>query len=350
MRTSVQPPSKSSLRRWVLWLALLSVGILVVFMLCLSVGAVAISPGQALRILVDHFWPLTPTWSQSEQIIVLHVRTPRILLAVCVGAALAVAGTIFQALLRNPLADPYVLGISGGAAVGVMLATMIGLNTMAFGLSPLPIAAFAGALSTILLVYQVARVEGALPTHTLLLAGVIVSAFCTAAMMFLSSVVSSDRLQGVLFWIMGDLGTAEFQLLAPVMVYLVIGCCLVYVQAWALNVMTLGEDTALQLGVEVERSKRLLFVLGSLITGAAVSLSGMIGFVGLIIPHMGRMLVGPDHRVLLPTAALLGGGLLMVADAVARSVIAPVELPVGVVTALVGAPWFIYLLRRRRVT
>jgi iron complex transport system permease protein len=350
MGTEVQTPGKSQSRRPTLWPALLSVAVVVVFIVCLAVGAVAIQPWQALRILVDHLWPLTPTWSQAEQTIILHVRAPRILLAACVGAALAVAGTIFQALLRNPLADPYVLGISGGAAVGVMLATMTGLNTMAFGLSSLPMAAFAGALSTILLVYQVARVEGVLPTHTLLLAGVIVSAFCTAVMMFLSSVVSADRLQGVLFWIMGDLGTAEFQLLAPVIVYLFIGCGLVYVQAWTLNVMTLGEDTALQLGIEVERSKRLLFVAGSLITGAAVSLSGMIGFVGLIIPHVGRMLVGPDHRVLLPTAALLGSVLLMIADTVARSVIAPVELPVGVVTALVGAPWFIYLLRRRRVT
>jgi iron complex transport system permease protein len=227
---------------------------------------------------------------------------------------------------------------------------MSGLNIIVFGLSPLPLAAFAGALLTVLLVYQIARFDDALPTQTLLLAGVIVSAFFTAIMMFLSSVVSSERLQGVLFWIMGDLGTTEYRLLMPAMVYLGVAAVLVYAQAWTLNVMTLGEDAASQLGVEVERTKRLLFVLGSLITGAAVSLGGMIGFVGLIIPHVGRMLVGPDHRVLIPTAALLGSALLMIADALARTVVAPVELPVGVVTALLGAPWFIYLLRQRRVT
>jgi iron complex transport system permease protein len=341
--------AKAAPDNWPLRLLLLGLGVVGVYLGCLSVGAVAISPWQALRILGDSVWPLTPTWDESERIIVLHVRAPRILLAACVGSALAVAGTIFQALLRNPLADPYVLGISGGAAVGAMLATMTGLNIIVFGLSPLPLAAFAGALVTILLVYHIARFEGALPTQTLLLAGVIVSAFFTAAMMFLSSVLSSERLQGVLFWIMGDLGTAEFRLLMPVLVYLGVGGVLVYTQAWTLNVMTLGEDTALQLGVEVERTKRRLFVLGSLITGAAVSLSGMIGFVGLIMPHVGRMLVGPDHRLLIPAAALLGGALLMVADTLARTVIAPVELPVGVVTALVGAPWFIYLLRRRRM-
>jgi iron complex transport system permease protein len=340
---------KPSHHRWLLWLCLLAVGGGGVFLGCLSVGAVPIGPWRALGILLDRLWPFAPTWSPTDQTIILHVRAPRVLLAGCVGAALAVAGTILQALLRNPLADPYVLGISGGAAVGAMLATMAGLNTAVLGLSPMPLAAFAGALLTIVLVYQVARVEGALPTHTLLLAGVIVSAFFTAVIMFLSSVVSPERLQSLLFWIMGDLGTSEVRLLGPVIVYLMIGGVLVYTQAWTLNVMTLGEETALQLGIEVERAKRMLFILGSLITGAAVSLSGMIGFVGLIIPHIGRMLVGPDHRVLLPIAAWLGGLLLMIADTLARTVIAPAELPVGVVTALVGAPWFIYLLRRRRV-
>jgi cobalamin transport system permease protein len=145
---------------------------------------------------------------------------------------------------------------------------------------------------------------------------------------------------------MGGLGTAEFRLLAPVIVYLAIACMLVYAQSWTLNVMTLGEETALQLGIKVERTKRRLFMLGSLITGTAVSLSGMIGFVGLIVPHVGRMLVGPDHRLLLPTAGLLGSALLMIADTLARSIIAPVELPVGVVTALTGAPWFIYVRGR----
>lgn len=145
---------------------------------------------------------------------------------------------------------------------------------------------------------------------------------------------------------MGGLGTAEFRLLAPVIVYLAIACMLVYAQSWTLNVMTLGEETALQLGIKVERTKRRLFMLGSLITGTAVSLSGMIGFVGLIVPHVGRLLVGPDHRLLLPTAGLLGSALLMIADTLARSIIAPVELPVGVVTALTGAPWFIYVRDR----
>jgi iron complex transport system permease protein len=172
----------------------LCVGVVGIFLGCLSIGSVPIGPWQALCILIDRFWPLTPTWAPSEQIIILHVRAPQILLAASVGAALAVAGTVFQALLRNPLADPYVLGISGGAAVGAMLATMAGLNTVVLSLSPLPLAAFAGALLTACLVYQVARLDEALPTNTLLLAGVIVSAFCTAAIMFFNAVIGSERL------------------------------------------------------------------------------------------------------------------------------------------------------------
>jgi iron complex transport system permease protein len=284
--------------------------------------------------------------SETEKTILFSIRLPRIIFAGLVGAALSVAGVVFQGLLRNPLADPYILGISGGAAVGAIIAILTGLNAFLFGIPGL---AFSGALLTIVLVYGIARTKKEIHSTTLLLAGVIVNAFFSAIIMFLISTTGDRNLHNVMFWLMGDLSLAEWKEIILTGFFFLTGFAVIYRYARHLNLIVTGEETAMHLGVNVEQTKKILLVAASLITGVAVSVSGIIGFVGLIIPHMMRMLLGSDHRLLLPSAALFGCSFLIVADTVARTIITPAELPVGVITALCGAPYFIYLLRRKAV-
>jgi iron complex transport system permease protein len=254
---------------------------------------------------------------------------------------------VLQALLRNPLADPFVLGISSGAAVGAVLAILVGVGSTFLGNYAVPGAAFGGALLTLLLVYFIARIGGRVPTQTLLLSGVIVSSFFSAIIMFLISATSNEKIYNVNFWLMGSLEYLASQSLGVMFLYLLVGGGVLFALARDLNLLALGEETASELGVEVERAKRIAFVFDSLITGAVVSVSGLIGFVGLVVPHLVRMIWGPDHRFLLPASALMGGILLVIADTVARTIVAPSEIPVGVVTAMGGAPFFVYLLRKK---
>jgi iron complex transport system permease protein len=281
--------------------------------------------------------------SSPDYTILFSVRLPRIILAAIVGAGLSTAGAVFQGLLRNPLADPYILGISGGAAVGAVLGIIAGVVFLPFGV---PVLAFAGSLITIVAVFGAAGRRRETQTGTLLLAGVIVNAFCTAAIMFLISTRAGSRLHGVMFWLMGDLGLADTGQILLGGVVLLVGCIVIYRNARALNLLIVGEDQALQLGVNVETVRRILFFAASFITAAAVSLSGLIGFVGLLVPHLIRMSFGSDFRLLLPASFLFGASFLVAADTLARTALAPTELPVGVITALCGAPFFIYLLRK----
>jgi iron complex transport system permease protein len=281
-----------------------------------------------------------------ETTILFSIRLPRILFAGVVGASLATAGVIFQSLLRNPLADPYILGISGGAAVGAIIGIMVGAGAVPFGISGL---AFLGSLVTIVLVFGVSGTRTDIQTNTLLLTGVIINAFFSAVILFLVSTSSDDHLHSVLFWLMGDLSFAEGKEVLFTGLFLMVGFLIMIIHARDLNLIVTGEETAMQLGVDVEKTKKILFVAASMVTAVAVSVSGTIGFVGLIIPHVLRLILGPDHRLLLPTSILFGGTFLVAADTIARTVMAPVELPVGVVTALCGAPYFLYLLRRRAV-
>lgn len=279
-----------------------------------------------------------------------QVRLPRVLLAAVLGGALSVAGIVFQALLRNPLADPYVLGVSAGASVGGTAALLLGLGGSAGLLAGLgaPAFAFLGALAALVLVERLATIDGHLAVPTLLLVGVIVNATAGAAILFLQSVASLEELHAVVYFLMGQvpsLGLGRVSLLAG---GVLAASALLLVFARDYNALSLGEETALQLGVEVERVKRRTFLAGSLLTALAVSTAGMIGFVGLIVPHALRLLVGPDHRRLLPAGLLAGGTLLVLADLGARLVARPTELPVGVLTALLGGPFFLYLLRARR--
>jgi len=333
-----------NLRKVVLISLILVFVFVIVAILSISLGTADIGLMKIFRGIFG--WVSDPVrgWTDTDRVIVFQVRLPRIILAGIVGAALSVAGVVFQSLFRNPLADPYILGISSGSAVGAILAIISGA-----GLSflSIPAASFCGALLTIMLVLGIARTGYRFQTNTLLLAGVIVGSFFSAIIMFLVSITQDERLHSIIFWLMGDLSLSKYNEIIIVTPFVIVGCLIIYLHAHPLNLIVTGEETALQLGVEVERVKRLLLITASLITGVVVSVSGVIGFVGLIVPHMMRMVFGSDHRLLLPASGLFGLSFMVVADTIARIVIAPVELPVGVITAIFGAPFFIYLLRRK---
>ncbi|HWT80191.1 MAG TPA: iron ABC transporter permease [Candidatus Acidoferrum sp.] len=320
-------------------------GILVFgFLLSVMVGSVRIAPREVVRALFAG-----GRESQDPAVAVIRqIRLPRAMLGGMVGAALALAGLGFQAISRNPLADPAVLGVSSGASFGVTIATLLGLAGPFGNPAIVTVFAFAGALLAAISVYAIARVDGRLPITTLLLSGVITGLFFTSCVMLLTALLASGELQGVVFWLMGNLAPVGGRTLAILGLVLVLGIIILSRQAVRLNLLALGEEQALQLGVEAEQVKRSVFVAAALITGAAISTAGSIGFVGLIVPHAARLLLGPDNRRLIPAVALLGAAFLMLADLLARTVMAPAELPVGVITSFCGAPLFVYLLRSRK--
>jgi iron complex transport system permease protein len=279
--------------------------------------------------------------------VVLGLRLPRVLLAALAGAELAVAGAAFQALTRNPLADPAILGVAGGAALGAVLGQMAGLEGSLLAALGLSASAFLGALLAAGAVYVIAAGGGRLPVQTLLLAGVITGLFCSAAITLILSLADFARLGGILHWLMGSLGAVGYRPVVAMAAGGLLAGAALYAQARALNLLALGEEPALQLGVEAERVKRLTFVAAALLTGVVVAHTGPIGFVGLIVPHAVRMVVGSDNRVVLPVAAGAGAAFLVLADTLARVVVRPAELPVGVITAFCGAPFFVWLLRAR---
>lgn len=320
--------------------------LLLAALIALSTGAGEINIAPLIRCLLAICQGAGPVLDTTEETILFSIRLPRILLAGIVGAALSSSGVIFQALLRNPLADPYILGISGGAALGAVIGIMIGATFIPLGTTGL---AFLGALITIILIFGVSGTKSDHSQNTLLLTGVIINAFFSALIMFLVSISSSDRLHSVLFWLMGDLSLAEGYEIILTGVIMLAGFVVMFIQARPLNLLILGEETAMQLGVNTQKTKAILLVTASLVTAVAVSVSGTIGFIGLIIPHLLRLKFGADHRLLLPASILFGASFLIVTDTIARTVMAPVELPVGVVTALCGAPYFIYLLHRRAI-
>lgn len=312
-------------------------------LLLLAVGLVSLGIG-GVHLSLNQVWrSLAGSGADPQSItIVRDLRLPRIMLAALVGAALGVSGTVLQALLRNPLADPFVLGISSGAALGEILALWLG-GILA---SAAPLMAFGGALATTAWVYLLGRRGGRLASYTLVLAGVVTASFLSAVILFVLTLLSTRDVRGTAFWLMGDLSvvtSARLGVLTPAIVLAIVA---LYALSKHLNVLLLGDAEAAHLGVPVARVETAVFLLASLLTGLAVSVSGAIGYLGLLVPHVGRMIVGSDHRLLLPVAALGGAVTLVLADTLARTVIAPLELPVGAVTAVAGAPVFIYLLRR----
>ncbi len=308
-------------------------------LLAVTAGAAAIPIDDVIRALLGG-------GDATTRSIVLDLRLPRAALALVAGGALATSGAVFQALLRNPLAEPYILGVSGGAAVGAIGAIVLGATTLA---AAVPIAALAGALAAVLLVYRIAAgVGGALDTRVLLLAGVVIGAFCNALILLLLTLADVESFRSAVFWMMGSLAAARWHEVGLLTLYTLPGVALLIGLARPLNLLTLGEETATYLGTRTERVKLLAYGVSSLLVAASVALCGVIGFIGLIVPHALRMLWGSDHRLLLPAAFLGGGAFLLLADTAARVIAAPAELPVGVVTALIGVPLFILLLARSR--
>lgn len=285
--------------------------------------------------------------SDSSKAIILNIRLPRVLLGILVGASLASAGTAFQGMFKNPMADPYVIGISSGAALGASIAIVLGLSTSFFGISFISLFAFLGSLITVFMVYFIAKVKSKIPVTTLLLSGIALGQFFTAIMSFLMVIYTKD-MEKIIFWTLGSFSGKGWEPLIHISIPTIISIIILNFFSRDLNIILTGEQSAQSLGVEVEKVKMYILILSSFMTSMVVSVSGIIGFVGLIIPHIVRLIIGPDHRILLPASALVGGIFMIFTDTIARTIISPVEIPVGIITALFGGPFFIYLLRKKK--
>ena len=317
---------------------LLALILLAVIITNTAIGSTIISPLITAKILLANFFPMEHTWLDNYETIIIGVRLPRVLLAAFVGAALSTAGCAMQGLLKNPMADPYIIGMSSGAALGASIGFVLML--------PVQLMSFMMAVLAIFVVYNISKVGGKVPVDTLLLSGIAIGSLLSAITSMIIFLAQSPH--KIIFWIMGGLWNASWEELRITSLMIILGILVLYRYAWKLNVMLLGEEEAHHLGVDIEHVKRYVLVFSALITAAAVSVSGIIGFVGLIIPHIMRILVGPDHRILFPASTLMGAIFLVLCDTFSRTIMAPSELPVGVVTAMFGAPFFIYLLRKRR--
>ncbi|WNQ10234.1 iron ABC transporter permease [Paenibacillus aurantius] len=316
----------------------------------LSLGAGAVALPDVWRILLHHVPGLggfvTPDWAPAEEVIVWKVRFSRVVLAILVGASLALAGAGFQGVLRNPLADPYTLGVASGASVGAAFLILFGLQ-MAIGAFTVPAVAFLTGILTLAVVYRLASREGKAQTETLILAGVVVQSFLGAFVSFMVS-LSEKVINEIVYWLMGSLSMRGWDYSLILTPYLLVGAVVLIGYGRSLNLFALGERQASHMGVHVERTKLIVLSVSTLLTAAAVSVSGVIGFVGLVVPHLVRLVVGPDYRLILPISVLTGGIYVLWADTIARLALSPKEIPLGVVTALIGAPFFAYLLNKRK--
>ena len=335
-------------RRAAVWVGSLAAALLVTLPLGVSMGAAAIPPATVIRILGHHLvgLPQTGTWANAEDAIGWEIRVPRVLLGVIVGAGLAVSGMALQAMARNVLADPYLLGVTSGASTGAAAALLFGVGT-GFGASTLSVSAFAGALAGAAAVFVIARTGGRITSIRLMLAGVAVGYILYAATSFLVFASSSaEGARSVLFWLLGSLTLASWPLLAAAAPAVVLALAVLMMWGRRFDALAIGDDTALTLGVPPSRFRAQALLVVALCVGAMVAVSGSIGFIGLVVPHLARRCVGGSHRLALPVAALIGAGLLVWADVLARVVLQPQELPIGIVTAALGAPFLLVLIRR----
>jgi iron complex transport system permease protein len=314
--------------------------LVLIMCLCASVGTQKISLQKVLA------GPGEVAGENIDYEIFVGVRLPRVILAALVGAALACSGVVLQAILRNPLADPYILGISSGAGLGVITAIISGITWGFWGGSPIAVFAFAGALGTVWLVWCIGHFTGKSQVTSLLLAGVVINAFFSAMIMFLTSIAKSEQVHSTIFWLMGNITEKSLSVLGVSAACFLAGIFALFCISHRLNVLTLGEDEAKGLGVDTARTRVIAFGFAAFITAIAVSLSGLVGFVGLIIPHGVRLIFGPDHRQLLPLSAIIGSIFLIMADTIARVIVAPAQLPVGIITAIAGGPFFLVLLAK----
>ncbi len=343
--------------RWKIILLLLIVGLFATVLLSLNAGYAPIPFGNILAILGKQVPILnglidTSLVPASEFLIVLSLRLPRIIAGVVVGAALAASGVVYQGVFKNPMADSYILGVSAGAAVGATASILLGAGIVFSGFGIVQVAAFIGALLAMFLVYSISRVGSRVPVTTLLLNGIAINFFLYAVVYLMEIVASHDQLETIVSWLIGGFGQLTWIKIWAVLPFIIVGVVLSYFYARDLNLLAAGEDQAQHLGVNVEKTKKVLLVFASMVTAAAVSIGGLIGFVGLMVPHMTRIVIGPDHRILFPAATIVGAIYLVLCDALARVVTVPfgsvIELPVGIVTMLAGAPFFVILFRRKK--
>lgn len=324
---------------WFAWALALTIILLGVAILSFSIGSVNIPPAEIIKTI------LAGKGSAGYSIL-FDIRLPRIMLGLVIGGALSLAGVILQGMFRNPLVEPYTLGISGGAALGVCLNIVFKIHSAAGALT-LPLFGFLGAIMVILFVYALSIKRGILKVQGLLLSGVMISFICSSLIMLIMAVAQTEDLRGIVFWIMGSLEEPNWFLIKAAAAVSFFGLFASYLFCFDLNALILGEEEALHLGIDVEKTKRRLFILASLLTGFSVSVAGIIGFVGLVIPHFVRMIIGRDHRILLVASFLSGGAFLIFCDTIARTIISPLELPVGVITGILGGGVFLYALNRR---
>jgi iron complex transport system permease protein len=329
-----------------IWCILL---LIAAILLSAAIGAVSIPLSDVTRILVGKlpFIQITPTWPATYETILFDIRLPRTVLILLAGAALSGSGAAYQGLFRNPLADPYLIGVASGAGLGAVIAMALHWPATIFGALVIPIAAFCGALITVGVVYGLARVGRATPISTLILAGVAIGSFTTAITTFLM-LSSQVELRRAISWMLGGFAFGGWLPVVAILPYILIGLITLSLLGHPLNVLQFGDDQAQQMGLRVDRVKLVIVVAASLTTAAAVAFAGIIGFVGLAVPHVVRLLWGGDYRRLIPLSIIAGAALLLLADILARSLIAPQEVPLGVITALFGAPFFLWLLRRTK--
>src|SRR3972149_1537840 len=336
-----------TIRRWTSSVLIFStLSVLIVFIAMLF-GSEALRPYDVIRTLIETITGHHET--EISRTILFQIRLPRILLAAVVGGSLAAAGGVFQAILKNPLADPYVLGISSGAALGVLISLFTQINIMILSFTSTTLLAFAGAIITLYVVYKLSNINGRTPPQTILLVGVMVNAIIFAIILFLTLVIDSNQFYKIFFWLFGYISSPDYTSLAIISLFAIAGLIVLLTQAGSINLLTLGDDTAQTLGLDVERVKRRVFIACALLVAAGGSLCGPLGFLGIIVPHIVRLLLGYDYRIILPVSVIGGGIFLVIADTLARTVISPVEIPVGIITALCGGPYFIYLMRRKRI-
>lgn len=334
------------------WLYVISGGLLLgISLLGLFYSSVTVTVPTILHIILDK--TLNMGWltdiAKNEEMIIWNIRLPRVLLAFCIGASLALAGAAFQGLLRNPLADPYTIGVSSGASLGAVLVLFFQVSIVGLGSFTLPVVAILFGLISLLIVFGLVRLSSkSLAIETIILAGIIVSAFIGSLVSLIISLSDRESMTQIIYWLYGSVGMRGWSHIQLILPFMLIGSFILIYHYRELNALALGEDAADHIGVDVKKGKTFVLIGASLLTGAAVAVSGSIGFVGLVIPHLVRLVTGPNHRHVLPLSMLVGGAFLILADLMARTIIAPKELPIGVITALIGAPVFALLLIRER--
>lgn len=335
-------------KRWIIVTIFSLVCVAAVILVCTFFGAADITIKDTVIVLINKMTGLLSTEADSlgaKNTIIWELRFPRSLLAFLVGGALALCGGVYQAIFKNPMADPFILGISSGAAFGATIGIILSIPASFMGLNTISLFAFAGALLAIFFVYNIAKVGKQANITSLLLCGIAVNQLLTAIISF-AMLLSANEMKKIYFWTLGSFSAKGWNHVLNVVPYILIGLIIIYLFAKELDIIVLGDETAVRFGVDVEKNKRILFVVTSLVMASCVSVSGIIGFVGLVSPHIVRLIWGPSHKRLLPLSFLLGGIVLCICDTISRSIMAS-EIPVGIVTAIIGAPFFIYLLRAR---